>query len=184
PSCDTPATASAYPPQIPKSVTHVSGINCHPQIRKDTFSAYLPSPCCLTKFYKNRHSVSEMVAQQHSRRNTKKATGTKDKTGTITGTENPDGYKLAVTDFLNEARIRSARAKARPYKLRDGSGLYLLITPAGAKQWRLRYTLGGRESMVSLGTYPATSLKAARAKRGSLRSALESGRDPAAERRA
>jgi len=38
--------------------------------------------------------------------------------------------------------------------------------------------------MVSLGTYPATSLKAARAKRGSLRSALEAGRDPAAERRA
>jgi hypothetical protein len=38
--------------------------------------------------------------------------------------------------------------------------------------------------MMSLGTYPATSLKVARAKRGSVRSALEAGRDPAAERRA
>src|SRR5437763_1111108 len=102
----------------------------------------------------------------------------------MTGTENPDGYELAATDFLTEARLRSARPKACPYKLRDGGGLYLLVTPTGAKQWRLRYTLGGRESMVSLGTYPATSLKAARAKRGSLRSALEAGRDPAAERRA
>src|SRR5438874_381075 len=102
----------------------------------------------------------------------------------MTGTENPDGYELAATDFLTEARLRSARPKARPYKLRDGMGLYLLVTPTGAKQWRLRYTLAGRESMVSLGTYPATSLKAARAKRGSLRSALEAGRDPAAERRA
>ena len=102
----------------------------------------------------------------------------------MTGTENPDGYELAATDFLTEARLRSARPKARPYKLRDGRGLYLLVTPSGAKQWRLRYTLAGRESMVSLGTYPATSLKAARAKRGSLRSALEAGRDPAAERRA
>jgi len=44
--------------------------------------------------------------------------------------------------------------------------------------------LSGRESMVSLGTYPATSLKAARTKRGNLHSALEAGRDPAAERRA
>jgi len=102
----------------------------------------------------------------------------------MTGTENPDGYALAATDFLTEARLRSARPKARPYKLRDGGGLYLLVTPAGAKQWRLRYTLGGRESMVSLGTYPATSLKAARAKRAGMHTALEGGRDPAAERRA
>jgi len=36
PSGDTPATASAYPPQMPKSVTYVSGIKCHPSIRKGT----------------------------------------------------------------------------------------------------------------------------------------------------
>ena len=106
------------------------------------------------------------------------------KTGTITGTETPDGYDLAATDFLTEARIRRARPKERPYKLRDGGGLYLLITPTDAKQWRLRYVVGSRESMVSLGTYPATSLKAARAKRTELRAALEVGKDPAAERRA
>jgi len=38
--------------------------------------------------------------------------------------------------------------------------------------------------MVSLGTYPATSLKAARAKRAELRTAIEAGKNPAAERRA
>jgi integrase len=91
---------------------------------------------------------------------------------------------LAATDFLSEARIRRARPKQRPYKLRDGGGLYLLITPTDAKQWRLRYVIGGRESMLSLGTYPATSLKAARAKRTELRAAVEAGKDPAAERRA
>lgn len=74
---------------------------------------------------------------------------------------------MAATDFLTEARFRGAKPKSRPYKLRDGGGLYLLVTSTGAKQWRLRYTLGGRESMVSLGTYPATSLKAARAKAAS-----------------
>jgi Arm domain-containing DNA-binding protein len=102
----------------------------------------------------------------------------------MTGTENPDGHALAATDFLTEARLRSARPKARPYKLRDGGGLYLPVTPAGAKQWRLRYTLGGRKSMVSLGTYPATSLKGARAKRTEVRAALEAGKNPSAERRA
>lgn len=44
--------------------------------------------------------------------------------------------------------------------------------------------IGGGESMLSLGTYPATSLKAARAKRTELRAMLEAGKDPAAERRA
>jgi hypothetical protein len=47
----------------------------------------------------------------------------------MTGTENPDGYELAATDFLTEARLRGAKPKSRPYKLRDGGGLYLLVTP-------------------------------------------------------
>ena len=96
----------------------------------------------------------------------------------------PAGTTVAVTDLLTEARIRRAKPKADPYKLRDGGGLYLLITPGDARQWRLRYRAGGRESMVSLGTYPATSLKAARAKRAELRTAIEAGKNPAAERRA
>jgi Arm DNA-binding domain len=69
---------------------------------------------------------------------------------------------LAASDFLTETRIRSARPKARPHKLRDGGGLYLLVTPANARLWRLRYKVRERESMLGLGTYPATSLKAAR----------------------
>jgi len=58
---------------------------------------------------------------------------------------------LAVTDFLTDARIRSATPKGRPYKLRDGGGLYLLITPADARLWRLRYKVRGRESMLGHG---------------------------------
>jgi integrase len=91
---------------------------------------------------------------------------------------------LAATDFLTEARIRNAKPKGQPYKLRDGGGLYLLITPANARLWRLRYKVSGRESMLGLGTYPATSLKAARARRAAMRAALEAGKNPAVERRA
>jgi integrase len=100
------------------------------------------------------------------------------------GTRRGGGYDLAGFDFLTEARIRNAKPKGRPYKLRDGGGLFLLITPANARLWRLRYKVRGRESMLGLGTYPATSLKAARARRAEMRAALEAGKNPAAERRA
>lgn len=103
--------------------------------------------------------------------------------GTMVGTREGGGYVLAATDFLTEARLRSAKPKGRPYKLRDGGGLFLLITPANGRRWRLRYKVRGRESMLGLGTYPATSLKAARAKRAEMRTALEAGKNPAAERR-
>ena len=96
----------------------------------------------------------------------------------------PCGYEMAITDFLTEMRIRRAKPKAHPYKLRDGGGLYLLINSNDTKQWRLRYRVGGRESMLSLGSYPATSLKAARTRRAEVRAALEAGKNPAAERRA
>lgn len=82
---------------------------------------------------------------------------------------------MAATDFLTEARLRSAKPKARPYKLRDGSGLFLLFIPANGRLWRLRYKVHGRESMLGLGTYPATSLKTARATRAEVRAALEEG---------
>ena len=91
---------------------------------------------------------------------------------------------MPITDLLTEGRIRGAKPKSRPYKLRDGGGLFYLITPANASLWRLRYKVRGRENMLGLGTYPATSLKTARAKRGELRAALEAGKNPAAERRA
>ncbi|MGB6604184.1 MAG: integrase arm-type DNA-binding domain-containing protein, partial [Steroidobacteraceae bacterium] len=91
---------------------------------------------------------------------------------------------MPITDLLTEGQIRNAKPRSHPYKLRDGGGLFLLITPADARLWRLRYKVRGQESMLGLGSYPATSLKAARAKRTELRADLESGKNPSAERRA
>src|SRR5215470_20906 len=105
-------------------------------------------------------------------------------TSTPGGYEHPRWVQILITELLTEARIRRSKPKARPYKLRDGGGLFLLITPAYARQWRLRYKLHGTESMLALGTYPATSLKAARARRAEMRIALEGGKNPAAELRA
>jgi integrase len=84
---------------------------------------------------------------------------------------------------LSHFAISKAAPRPRPYKISDGSGLHLLVEPNGSKKWRFRYRFGGREKMIALGTYPATSLADARAKRDSARSLLEAGIDPSAERK-
>jgi integrase len=85
---------------------------------------------------------------------------------------------------LNEARIRAARPKDKPYKLRDGRGLYLLVTPTGGRLWRLRFRYAGRENMLSLGAYPDVSVKGARERCGDTRKLIASGVDPSDQRKA
>ena len=55
--------------------------------------------------------------------------------------------------------MRLAKAGERPRRLWDGAGLYLQLTPAGGKLWRLRYWLGGKERLLALGPYPEVTLK-------------------------
>lgn len=64
--------------------------------------------------------------------------------------------------MLSDAELRRARLRARPYKLWDGQGLYLLIVPNGRRTWLLRSRAGGRERLVTIGTYPDISLDEAR----------------------
>jgi integrase len=55
---------------------------------------------------------------------------------------------------LTDTRIRRAKKPARkPYKLTDGGGLYLEVKPSGAKLWRYRYRIAGRENLYALGEY-------------------------------
>ena len=48
--------------------------------------------------------------------------------------------------------------------LSDGVGLHLQVDTSGSKLWRLRFRFGGKANMMSLGSYPAVSLKDAREK--------------------
>lgn len=87
---------------------------------------------------------------------------------------------------LNDKAIKAAKPAERPYKLGDGAGLHLQVNPNGGRWWRFRYRYAGRERMISLGTYPATPLKAARHKRDECRRLLECDPpvDPSAHRQA
>lgn len=85
---------------------------------------------------------------------------------------------------LTDTKIRAARATAKTQRLWDGGGLYLEVNPAGSKWWRLKYRFQKKEKRLSLGTYPTTSLKAAREGAADLRKLLAAGVDVSAERQA
>jgi len=91
---------------------------------------------------------------------------------------------LATRDRLTHAAVAAARPHRKPYKLSDGGGLYLLVSPSGARWWRLKYRVDGREKLISLGVYPATAIKTARKKRESAKEELARGIDPSQQRKA
>jgi integrase len=83
-----------------------------------------------------------------------------------------------ATQLLNERTIqtflgavRAGRTKPLT-KLNDGDGLYLTVTPGHKAVWRMRYYLGGKEQLFTLGAYPAVGLAAARLERARLRQQL------------
>ena len=59
---------------------------------------------------------------------------------------------------LNARQVDTAKPKDKPYKLADGGGLYLLVNPNGARYWRLKYRVAGKEKLLALGVYPDVTL--------------------------
>ena len=85
---------------------------------------------------------------------------------------------MALTDVV----IKNAKPRAKPYKLGDAGGLFLLVQPSGGKLWRLKYRVDGREKKLGLGTYPDVSLAEARRRRDDARELLAGGKDPSREK--
>jgi integrase len=79
---------------------------------------------------------------------------------------------------LSDAVVRNAKPKAKPYKVSDGEGLFLLVTPSGSKYWRLKYFFGGKEKLLALGVYPNVTLADARERRAKARKMIAAGNDP------
>lgn len=69
------------------------------------------------------------------------------------------GYpKMALTD----SAVRNAKPKEKPYKVADAGGLFLKVTPAGGKLWRLKYRIDGKERLLASGIDPSQHKQAAK----------------------
>ncbi len=86
--------------------------------------------------------------------------------------------------MLKDIEAKNAKPKDKVYRKFAGLGLYLEITPAGGKYWRLKYRFGGIEKRIAIGVYPEISLKRARELAEDARQKLRNGIDPSAERKA
>jgi integrase len=85
---------------------------------------------------------------------------------------------MALTDIA----IRNAKPGVKPIKMADGAGMFLLVTPAGGKLWRLKYRIDGREKLLAIGAYPEIGLSDARKRRDEARALVALGKDPSREK--
>ena len=87
---------------------------------------------------------------------------------------------MKLTDII----IKKTAPGKKPVYLFDGRGLYLTITPAGGKLWRMKYRFDGKEKLLSFGAYPDVSLADARTRRDEAKKLLANGTDPGAVKQA
>jgi integrase len=79
---------------------------------------------------------------------------------------------------LTDTKIKKAKPNGKVQKLSDGDGLRLEITKAGTKAFKYRYQVNGKDSNITLGTYPALSLANARTKRDEIKASVRQGINP------
>lgn len=88
-----------------------------------------------------------------------------------------------LTDKAIKAAIKTAVEAGKARRISDGGGLYLEARPNNVGWWRLRYWVASKEGMLSLGTYPETSLRDARGRRDEARKLIAAGMDPSDHRK-
>ncbi len=86
---------------------------------------------------------------------------------------------------LTDVACKNAKCPAdKPRaKFADSGGLYLEVTPAGAKHRRWKYRFDGKEKRLAVSSYPAITLGEARAAREKSRLVLKAGTDPVGAKR-
>ena len=84
---------------------------------------------------------------------------------------------------LTDLQARSAKSRAKDYKLTDRAGMYLLVKTNGRKYWRMDYRFRGKRKTLAFGVYPEVTLREARDRRQEARALLRYDRDPAEVRK-
>ena len=85
---------------------------------------------------------------------------------------------VSEANVLNDAKVRTAKPRQKPYKLTDGHRLYLLVKPNGSKLWKWNYSYDGKQKTMAFGIHPMVSLRDARAKRDRRARCLRKARTP------
>lgn len=83
---------------------------------------------------------------------------------------------------LTETALKALKPKDKTYTKADERGLYVEVFPTGGVIWRFRYRLNGRQEKLTLGKYPALTLKNARIKRDEAAQAAAMGASPARQK--
>jgi len=87
---------------------------------------------------------------------------------------------MALTDIV--IRKTTCPADKKHIKKYDAHGLFVIFNRNGRKIFRYRFTLAGKEKLMTLGDYPALSLKDARKEVATYKATVLAGTDPAIER--
>jgi len=85
---------------------------------------------------------------------------------------------------LTVIQTKRIKPDTKHYKVSDGGGLYLWVTPARGKIWRWAFRYEGRSKLMTIGKYPDVPLFLARERHTEARKVLATGVDPMAERKA
>lgn len=86
---------------------------------------------------------------------------------------------MALSNFA----VLNAKGRGKSYKLTDGNGLYLLVSPEGRRYWRKNYRFEGSQRTLSLGVYPEVGLALARERCLAASKLIASGIDPGDEKK-
>lgn len=65
-------------------------------------------------------------------------------------------------NLLTDEMVRDAPTKKKPYTIRDGRGLFVLVHQNGSRYFQLRATVHGKRKLMQIGVYPTISIAEAR----------------------
>lgn len=84
---------------------------------------------------------------------------------------------------LSHTKLRNLKPADKAYQEADDGGLFVEVMPSGAKVWRLRYRLAGKQEKITLGSFPAYSQGEARSWRDDCKALANRGLSPMALKR-
>lgn len=83
---------------------------------------------------------------------------------------------------LTDTALKALKPRDKTYTVADERGLYVEVFPTGGIVWRYRYRIAGKREKLTLGKYPALTLKNARIKRDEAAQAAAMDKSPAKQK--